>query len=81
MFILAACYQIFQEKTRPQFRQHVVMHIPGVSKSHLDKIGIDEETKLIAWNTISNIYYNEGRWKEAKKLGVQVMETRKRVLG
>ncbi|KAF2735904.1 hypothetical protein EJ04DRAFT_433983, partial [Polyplosphaeria fusca] len=26
-------------------------------------------------------YRNQGRWKEAEQLGVQVMETRKRVLG
>ena len=81
IFVTAACYQVSEEEARPQFRRHVIMHIPSVSESHLDDIGIDKETKLIVWNTISGVYYKEGRWKEAEELVVQVMETRKRVLG
>jgi len=30
---------------------------------------------------MSSWYWNQGRWKEAEELEVQVMETRKRVLG
>ena len=30
---------------------------------------------------LASMYRNQGRWKEAEKLEVQVMETRKRVLG
>src|SRR2546423_15531309 len=30
---------------------------------------------------LASTYWNQGRWKEAEDLGVQVMETRKRVLG
>jgi hypothetical protein len=29
---------------------------------------------------VASTYRNQGRWKEAKELEVQVMETRKRVL-
>ena len=30
---------------------------------------------------LASTYMNQGRWKEAEELGVQVMETRKRMLG
>ena len=30
---------------------------------------------------LASIFQNQGRWKDAEELGVQVMETRKRVLG
>jgi tetratricopeptide (TPR) repeat protein len=30
---------------------------------------------------LASTYSNQGRWKEAEELEVQVMETRKRVLG
>ena len=79
--ISAACYQVSEEKARPQFRRHMIKHIPSVSDFHLDDIGIDKETKLIVCNTISGVYYKEGRWKEAEELFVQVMETSLRVLG
>jgi hypothetical protein len=29
----------------------------------------------------ASTYWNQGRWKEAEELEVQLMETRKRVLG
>ncbi|KAH6681362.1 hypothetical protein B0J14DRAFT_633104 [Halenospora varia] len=44
----------------------------------------EKALKYIDSNTASifgNIYQDQGRWKEAEKLFVQVMETRKRVLG
>jgi hypothetical protein len=30
---------------------------------------------------LASTYWNQGRWDEAEQLGVQVMETRTRVLG
>ena len=30
---------------------------------------------------LASTYWNQGRWKEAENLGVQVMEMRKTVLG
>ena len=32
-------------------------------------------------NSLAATFFNQGRWKEAKELFLQVMETRKRVLG
>lgn len=39
----------------------MIMHIPSVSESHFDDIGIDKETILMVWNEISGVYYKEGR--------------------
>ncbi|OCK89827.1 uncharacterized protein K441DRAFT_582627 [Cenococcum geophilum 1.58] len=32
-------------------------------------------------HNLASTYKNQGRWKEAEELGLQVMETRKKVLG
>ncbi|KAI9775707.1 MAG: hypothetical protein M1816_005776, partial [Peltula sp. TS41687] len=84
IFILAASRQISEEDARPQFRRYMVTHIPDtmrVSRSYLDHIQLDDKKKAFVWDTISRVYYTEGRWKEAEELEVQVMETRARVLG
>jgi tetratricopeptide (TPR) repeat protein len=36
---------------------------------------------LISMANLASTYRNQGRWKEAEELEVQVMETRERVLG
>ena len=33
------------------------------------------------WQAISRVYFDDGRWKEAEELEVQVTEMRKAVLG
>jgi hypothetical protein len=45
-------------------------HILDVGRCHLDDIGVDDEKKRFVWNTLSSVYYNEGRWKEAEELEV-----------
>ena len=42
---------------------------------------IEHEERLAAMSSLASSYRNQGRWTEAEKLEVQVMETRKRVLG
>ncbi|KAF2793317.1 hypothetical protein K505DRAFT_244611 [Melanomma pulvis-pyrius CBS 109.77] len=32
-------------------------------------------------NNLASTYWNQGQWKEAEELGMQVLEIRKRVLG
>ncbi|OCK76289.1 TPR-like protein [Lepidopterella palustris CBS 459.81] len=82
IFIMAVSHQISQEEARPQFRRNIIMYIPALNNSYLEAIRIDDERrKALIWATISNIYYKEGRWKQAEELGVQAIETRKRVLG
>ncbi|KAI9789841.1 MAG: hypothetical protein M1816_005758 [Peltula sp. TS41687] len=83
-FILAASYQISMEEARPQFRRYMVTHLPdrtSLSQSHLDDMQLDDKKKTFVWNTIGKVYYEDGRWKEAEELFVQVMETSSRVLG
>ena len=36
---------------------------------------------LTSMANLASTYWNQGRWKEAEELDVQVMETRKRMLG
>ena len=78
---MAVCHQIFQEAGRPQFRRHMLAHILDTSQAFLEEKGIKDKGKANVWGIISKVYRNEGRWKEAEELEVQVMETRKRVLG
>ena len=78
---MAVCHQIFQEAGRPQFRWHMLAHILDTSQAFLEEKGIKDKGKANVWGIISKVYCNEGRWKEAEELEVQVMEMRKRVLG
>ena len=78
---MAVCHQIFQEAGRPQFRRHMLAYILDTSQAFLEEKGIKDKGKVNVWGIISKVYRNEGRWKEAEELEVQVMETRKRVLG
>ena len=44
-------------------------------------LGAEHPNTLMSINNIASTYRNQGRWKEAEELEVQVMETMKRVLG
>ncbi|KAK0639860.1 hypothetical protein B0T16DRAFT_463496 [Cercophora newfieldiana] len=72
-FILATCCQMIEEE-QPEFRRHLVGHLPDVSAD-------DGEDGGFVGTTLGRVYYDEGRWAEAEKLFVQVMETRKTKLG
>jgi hypothetical protein len=43
--------------------------------------GAEHPSTLTGMANLASTYRNQGRWKEAEELDVQVMETRKRVLG
>ncbi len=45
------------------------------------KFGADHLDILTSIGNLALIYSKQGRWEEAEKLGVQVMETRKTKLG
>ncbi|KAL8909884.1 MAG: hypothetical protein Q9171_004797 [Xanthocarpia ochracea] len=77
----AACAQLLKETARPEFRRHMVTHIPDLSRKCLIRLGIDEARMPFVWKTVGRTYFDEGRWEEAEELHVQVMQTRKRVLG
>ncbi|KAI9771113.1 MAG: hypothetical protein M1840_002464 [Geoglossum simile] len=81
MTILAGCGQLSKEDAGPQFRRHALAHITEMGWRYLDKLEVGDEMKAFVWRTIGKVYYDEGRWKEAEELFVQVMETSSRVLG
>jgi hypothetical protein len=41
--VLAACTQVTEESHRPQFRRHLVVHIPDMSASSLDALDVPEK--------------------------------------
>ena len=81
MTVLAACAQLSKETARPHFRRELIAQLPSIEKKYLNELGIEDKNKGFAWNTISTVYFYEGRSKEAEELYVQVMETSSRVLG
>ncbi len=81
MATTAACEQLLEETARPQFRRHMVTHIPDLSRERLTRLGVDEARMPFVWETVGIAYSEEGRWEKAEELEVQVMETRKRVRG
>jgi len=44
-------------------------------------LGAEHPSTLTSMNNLASTYADQGRWKEAEELFVQVMETRKRVFG
>jgi len=72
-FILATCCRMIEEE-QPEFRRHLVGHLPDLSED-------DGEDDGFVGTTLGRVYYDEGRWAEAEELEVQVMETRKTKLG
>ena len=46
-----------------------------------NSLDIEDSNLLHTMNNLASTYWNQGRWKEAEELNVQVRETRKRVLG
>jgi tetratricopeptide (TPR) repeat protein len=87
VFLTAAAYQINQEKSRPQFRRYLPTHLAAISTSDYSLSQVCEDLndeglfELLSWHVIAEVYHNEGRWKEAEELFVQVVETSLRVLG
>lgn len=80
VFITAACCQKGKERHQPEFRRHIIVHIPDIHDI-VDKsidIGIHEP---IVMNIIGQVYEDEGRWAEAEQLFMQAMEIRKTKLG
>ncbi|RDW58624.1 hypothetical protein BP6252_13100 [Coleophoma cylindrospora] len=79
--VISACTQVTVESHRPQFRRHLMVHVPDISAASLDRFNIPEEMMDFVWKTVSRVYYDEGRWAEAEELELQVMEIRKEKLG
>ncbi|KAK5651032.1 hypothetical protein OQA88_1501, partial [Cercophora sp. LCS_1] len=79
-FILAACCQMTGGREQPEFRRHLIVHLPDISEND-GKDGDRRRHEGFVGSTLGRVYYDEGRWAEAEKLFVQVMETSKTKLG
>lgn len=44
-------------------------------------LGVENPETLVSMSDPALILFNQGRWKDAEEIGMQVMETRKKVLG
>ncbi|GKT48180.1 nephrocystin-3 [Colletotrichum spaethianum] len=78
--IVAACDQLIREE-KIEFRRHLIVHLQDIDKVSTVEGQDTESFETFAGEKLGIIYYDEGRWKEAEELEVQVMETRKRMLG
>ncbi len=80
-FILAVCCQIMEEQHRPEFRRHLIAHLPEISEDDVDGDKISTRHRGVIGTVVGRIYNHEGRWKKAEKLLAQAMETFKMKLG
>ncbi|KAI0399616.1 hypothetical protein F4802DRAFT_29064 [Xylaria palmicola] len=81
MFIAAACSQMCAERGQPEFRRHLIVHIPEIDEDYSD--GGKNLKKIDGYveRTIAEVYLDEALWKESEKLGLQGLEVSKRNLG
>ncbi|KAK3326026.1 P-loop containing nucleoside triphosphate hydrolase protein [Apodospora peruviana] len=79
-FILAACCRMIGGEEQPEFRRHLIVHLPDISENDAED-GDWRRHEGFRGSTFGRMYYGESRWSEAEKLFVQVMETRKTKLG
>jgi hypothetical protein len=79
------CTLISGGKTEPFWaNQDVLQHEDsrGVQEEIRNSLlGAEHPSTLISMANLASTYRNQGRWKEAEELEVQVMETREKVLG
>jgi len=78
---LLSCSIIFQFATKDYvFRQTLVPHI-NANYQHAAEAGVVKPYNDDEYTTFGLVYHENGYWKEARELQVQVMETNLRVLG
>ena len=80
-FITAAGAKLVTQNAQPHFRRYFVTHVPELEIESLSRAGVSSKETLLVLKTFAEIYYYEGRWKEAEELFAQVMKTSSRVLG
>lgn len=81
LVIAFACSQLTEETHRPEFRRHLIHHLPQASELCKHPIEHSDINKLFANDVICDIYYDEGRWDEAEMLQVYIIESSEALLG
>lgn len=79
-FILAASAKTTKGGQR-KFRRHLIAHLPDVESVDLSWHKDPDVGKDFIWSTLATIYSHEDFLREAEKLGLQLMEMRKKRLG
>ncbi|KAH7139811.1 hypothetical protein B0J13DRAFT_638817 [Dactylonectria estremocensis] len=79
--ILAACSQMTEERHQPEFRRHLMTHLPQISELGDDTTRDSETRTFFMQGILAHVYHDEGRWDEAEKLLVEAMKIRKAKLG
>ena len=81
VFMTAAGIKLAAQNAQPHFRRYFVTHVPELKIESLNQAKVLSKEIPLVLGTFAEIYYYEGRWKEAEELFVQVIETSSRVLG
>jgi tetratricopeptide (TPR) repeat protein len=80
-FLMAACSEITEEDHKPEFRRHLILHIPDVKNLNLSCIGITKLGEAFVWKTLARVFFDEGRWEEAEQLLMLLIENHESTLG
>ena len=81
VFMAAACMNIEKVAGNVRFRRHVVVHLPLNKRLVNESNGVEGEGLRWMWSWVGHVLWQEGRWKLAEKLHVEVLDARRRVLG
>lgn len=83
LFMSAVCQQVAREEATPHFRRYVVVHLPDCKRPTLDALSppLEDETKVVIQSAFAKVYDQEGRWREAEELLMQVVDVQKKALG
>jgi tetratricopeptide (TPR) repeat protein len=80
-FIAAVCIDIRDDTNHVRFRRHTLVHLPPNKRLLNGTSGVEEEGLWWMWSCVGRVLQQEGKWKEAEKLFLQVIEARRRVIG
>ncbi|OJJ84728.1 uncharacterized protein ASPGLDRAFT_170633 [Aspergillus glaucus CBS 516.65] len=78
-FMLGACHELLKDTAKPQFRRHIVIHIPQTSPSSIKSI--NEEGRAKMWDILGKTYNGEGRYEEAEVMHQRALGGREKALG
>ena len=79
-FILAVCCRIIGGEEQPEFRRHLMAHLPDMGENDGEDEGQRKHGGFVG-SILGRVYYDEGRWEEAEKLFLEAVETRMTKIG
>ena len=79
--VVAVCTQILEPEHPPDFRRHLVVHIPDVDTAFDAMSGDVQNCRAPTCALFASVYYEEGRWKEAERMFTRTVESAKALFG